>query len=401
MKRILLVTEVFPPLAGGSGRWLWELYRRLPLDRVVVAAGLHAEQEAFDRSQNLWVRRLPLRFPSWGLLGYRPLRDYHRTYRTLKAMIVEHAVETLHCGKCLPEGLLAWVLKVRLGLPYTCYVHGEELSIAAASRELRWWARRALRGARFLIANSHNTAGLLRTDWGLDPRRVRVLHPGVDTDYFRPADPSAAERGRLGWNGRRVVLTVGRLQRRKGQDMLIRALPVIRRVVPDVLYAVVGDGEDRPYLEGLARELGVGGQVQFLGNVPDGLSRTCYQQCDLFALPNRRVGADFEGFGMVLVEAQACGKPVLAGSSGGTAETMDVGRTGVVVNCDAPGPLAAAVDELLLSPERRSAMGSAARDWAVRQFDWDVLTRQASELFATVSPHATGPRPCPVTPLIR
>ena len=98
----------------------------------------------------------------------------------------------------------------------------------------------------------------------------------------------------------------------------------------------------------------------------------CYQQCDLFVLPNRQVGQDIEGFGMVLLEAQACGKPVIAGASGGTAETMQPGETGYVVPCDQPDELAAMVAELLLDPDRRTRMGEAARSWVVEQFDWDA-----------------------------
>ena len=147
-------------------------------------------------------------------------------------------------------------------------------------------------------------------------------------------------RARLGWGERRVVLTVGRLQKRKGHDMMIRALPAIRRAVPDVLYAIVGDGEERAALEQLAEQEGVRQSVQFLGEVDDETLVRCYQQCDLFALPNRQVGGDIEGFGMVLLEAQACGRPVLAGASGGTAETMRVPETGRVVPCDRPQELA-------------------------------------------------------------
>ena len=107
----------------------------------------------------------------------------------------------------------------------------------------------------------------------------------------------------------------------------------------------------------------------------------CYQQCDLFVLPNRQVGRDIEGFGMVLLEAQACGKPVIAGASGGTAETMQPGETGYVVCCDEQRKLAAIVAELLLDPDRRTRMGESARSWVVERFDWDVLGTEAADLF--------------------
>jgi phosphatidylinositol alpha-1,6-mannosyltransferase len=203
----------------------------------------------------------------------------------------------------------------------------------------------------------------------------------VDTERFRPAAPDPAVRARLGWTGRRVVLTVGRLQQRKGHDQMIRALRQVRQAVPDVLYSIVGAGEEEDRLRRLVAEEGAGDLVQFLGEPDDAVLITCYQQCDLFALPNRQVGQDIEGFGMVLLEAQACGKPVLAGASGGTGETMRVPETGRIVPCEGPHELASAVIALLADAELRARMGAAGRRWAVERFDWAALSRQARDLF--------------------
>jgi phosphatidylinositol alpha-1,6-mannosyltransferase len=186
-----------------------------------------------------------------------------------------------------------------------------------------------------------------------------------------------------------VILTVGRLQKRKGHDMLIRALPAIRAAVPDVLYAIVGDGEERAGLEALADEVGVRAHVQFRGEPGDDELVQCYQQCDLFVLPNREVNGDFEGFGMVLVEAQACGKPVIAGDSGGTAETLEIGATGLICDCTTPAPLAAAVTELLVHPDLLPRMGEAARKRAVERFDWLALANDARRILGV-----PGHEPC-------
>src|SRR5205807_7592768 len=122
--------------------------------------------------------------------------------------------------------------------------------------------------------------------------------------------------------------------------------------------------------------------VQFLGGANDETLRRCYQQCDVFALPNRQVGVDIEGFGMVLLEAQACGRPVVAGASGGTAETMRVPQTGRIVNCDGPQELARVLTELLRRPDLLERMGAAGRAWVVNRFDWAALVRQAECLFS-------------------
>jgi phosphatidylinositol alpha-1,6-mannosyltransferase len=208
-----------------------------------------------------------------------------------------------------------------------------------------------------------------------------VLHPGVDASVFVPAGRDETARARLGWTSRRVILTVGALQKRKGQDMMIRALPDIARRCPDVLYVVAGAGADESALRTLAKDLGVSDRIQFRGPIADSDLVESYQQCDLFALPNRQVGWDFEGFGIVLIEAQACGVPVIAGRSGGTGETMSPGVSGEIVACETPEPIAEAVTTLLDDPERRARMGRAGREWVCARYDWPVLTRQATTLF--------------------
>ncbi len=375
----LLLTEVFPPQVGGSGKWLFEVYRRMP-GRVVVAAGEHPGAGRFDAGHGLAMRRMALHFPEWGVLDRRAAGQYWRVLGLLMQIAREEQITSVHCGKVLHEGWLAWLLKQRLGLAYWIFVHGEELAIGQQSRQYAWMMRRVFGGAEGVIANSRNTAAILTGQWRLPALKVRVVHPGVAADYFVPAARDEGLREQMGWSGREVVLTVGRLQSRKGQDMLIRALPQIRERASNVLYSIVGDGEERARLEELARQCGVSECVQFLGEVGSERLLQCYQQCDLFALPNREVNGDFEGFGMVLVEAQACGRPVLAGDSGGTRETMQPGRTGVIVNCDSPQPLAAAVSGLLADRPRREAMGLAAREWALSQFDWPRLAEQVAKI---------------------
>src|SRR5438128_2097501 len=129
----LLVSEVFPPMRGGSGRWMWELYRRLPEGSVVIAAGQHADQYQFDATHQLPISRLPLTLPSWGLMSFRSASHYGRLARDLGHLIKRHQPDRLDCGKCLPEGLLAWMCKQWYGTPCLCFVHGEELTLARGS----------------------------------------------------------------------------------------------------------------------------------------------------------------------------------------------------------------------------------------------------------------------------
>ena len=379
-KSLLLISEVFPPRRGGSGRWFWELYRRLDDVDVTVVAGPSADSLDFDASSSLHIDRLASNPTSWGVVNHRSAVWHIAAARQVRRLIASRRPVAIHCGKVLPEGLVALLARALSGLPIWCFAHGEEFTLAETSRELSFLTRVVLRRIAMVVANSQNTRALLVERWGVPEERVVVLTPGVDTDRFVP-EPDPVIRERLGWTGRRVLLTVGALQKRKGQDMLIRALPAILRRCPDVLYAIAGEGWERPHLEALAAELSVSEAVRFMGTPDEAELLRLYQQCDVFALPNRQVGWDFEGFGIVLLEAQACARPVVTGTSGGTLETIIPNETGVAVSCEEPGPVAAACVTLLEDEKRRAAMGARGRAWVLERFDWAVLARAATAMF--------------------
>lgn len=379
--RTLLITDVFPPRTGGSGRWFHELYGRMPGSDYLIAAGESPNQKEHDDANPMNLRRLPLAIRNRGIRGIRSLREYLRPFRILLALVRSEQIGMVHCARCLPEGILGLGLRLFAGVPYACYAMGEELNSASLSREQTIWARIVLSRSKYVIACSINTAKILTESWNVSEDRICILHPGVDTSKFVPSPRDSTVRSELGWGDRPVILTVGRLQKRKGHDMMIAALVQIRRAHPEVLYAIVGDGEERSALARLVDREGLSDHVHFLGEVGDDQMIRCYQQCDLFALPNREVNRDIEGFGMVLVEAQACGKPVVAGASGGTAETMRQGTTGYVVPCDHPEMLADLVSALLADTNQLAIMGGAARSWALAEFDWSSLATQAQAMF--------------------
>lgn len=380
----LLLSEIFPPRHGGSGRWFFELYSRLPGEEYLIAVGQVTGDGAFDAEHRLRLTRLPLSSPSWGIRSITGLHFYWRVFRHVRRLVREHGITRVHCGRCLPEGVVGWMLWKIYRIPYLCFIHGEDIQTASLSREQALIVRQVLFNAHQLIANSCNTSQLLQNEWQVSAKKIAVVHPGMDAKRFVPTEPDADFITGMGWTDRKVLLTVGRLQRRKGQDMLIRALPQIREHHPDALYAIVGDGEERDSLQQLAIEHNVAEHVQFLGELDDAQMIQCYQQCTLFVLPNRTEGKDIEGFGMVLAEAQACGKPVLAGDSGGTRETMRVGESGEITDCTQAETLAAAVIKLLDEGQALAERGRIGRAHVCNELDWPVHVQRAEAVFRSL-----------------
>lgn len=380
-KRILVLTENFPPISGGSGRWFWELYSRLPKEHIFILANEHPEAAAFDASKDMNIIRMPLSCPEWGLKSLAGLSFYFNTVRALRRIVKQHRIDEIHCGRVIHEGVSAWLLSVFTGIPYICYVHGEDVETAATSREHDLMVKQVCKGAKYLICNSHNSASIVKRLGYAGDSKMHVLHPGVDATKFCPAPLDEAFRAKMGWTDKFVILTVGRLQKRKGQDKMIEAMPEIAKIHPNVLYVIVGHGDCLQDLQSSTQQLGLDDQVKFLTSLNDQDMIQCYQQCDLFILPNRTINSDIEGFGMVLVEAQSCAKPVIAGDSGGTKETMIIGATGLVIDCTEASSIAPAVVELISDSERMASMGVAGREHVLNTLDWQAHSLQAQRLF--------------------
>ncbi len=386
--KILLLSQILPPLIGGSGRYFWEIVRRMPRDRIVVMSDLVPGAVEFDATHLVPTIRMPMAFHETGTVSRRGLSNYVAIARRVRDECVRHNIEYLWCGRCVPEGWIGWMVNQLAGIPYFVSAHGEEVTIPESgstagvmtSRQHRWMARRVFANAAGVIANSENTRHIIRNSWNVPDERIHRVTPGVETDVFVPAPACETTRATLGWVNRTVLLTVGRLQKRKGHDLMIAALNRVREKIPNVLYAIVGDGPERERLTELVGKLKLNNHVRFYGECDFHSLVRAYQQSDLFVLPNRQIGAEIEGFGMVLLEAQSCGKPVIAGASGGTSETMGVFKTGFVVDCTNLTTLADATTMLLSDEALRQKMGLAAREWVIRNFEWSSRVNQVDGL---------------------
>jgi phosphatidylinositol alpha-1,6-mannosyltransferase len=368
VRRTLIVTNDFPPRQGGIQSFVHELALRLP--EVAVYASTYEGAAEFDAGQPFPVTRHPT-----GLLVPTPAAR-RRVVETMR----REGCTAVWFGAAAPLGLLAPALRAAGAQRCVASTHGHEVAWAMLPA-----ARQALRrigdGCDVVTYLGEYTRSRLAAV--LDSRTaLRQLTPGVDLETFHPGVDGSAVRARYGLTGRPVIVCVSRLVKRKGQDVLVRALPAIRSAVPDTALLLVGRGPYRDDLEALARRSGVAEHVVFTGGVPHDELPAHYAAGDVFAMPcrTRRGGMDVEGLGIVYLEASALGLPVLAGDSGGAPDAVLDGETGFVVDGRNVDEVAEWLATMLLDPAMRARLGAAGRAWVERDWRWDVLAEHLTEM---------------------
>ncbi len=395
MARTLLVTNDFPPRAGGIQNYLQALVDRLPAGEVAVYAPAWPGAAEFDAALPYPVHRHPTSL----------MLPLPAVARRAAALARAHEATTAWFGAAAPLALLGPGLRRAAGIRrVVASTHGHEVgwSMLPAARQV---LRRIGRDADAVTVVSRYTRGRIASAFG-PAAALEPLPPGVDAQLFRP-DPVARAtlRRRYGLGDAPVVTCVSRLVARKGQDQLVRALPLVRARVPGARLLLVGDGADAPRLRRLADAHGVAEHVVFTGAVAAADLPAHHAVGDVFALPcrTRGGGLDVEGLGIVLLEASASGLPVVAGDSGGAPETVQDGVTGHVVGGRDLPALVASLTGLLADPARARAMGAAGREWMLRDWALPALVRRLHGLLAgapasTPTADPTGSRPAEPVP---
>jgi phosphatidyl-myo-inositol dimannoside synthase len=377
----LLVTNDFPPKIGGIQSLLWEWWRRLPPDSFAVLTSPHAGAAEFDAAQPFRIERVP-----------EPVLLPHPVMvARVNALAAEIGADLVVLDPAVPLGLIGPSLR----LPYDVVLHGAEVTVPGRLPGSRQLLGRVLRRARHVVAAGGYPAAEAVRAAGR-PLPITVVPPGVDVERFRPLDDTAraAARTRLGLPvDADLVVGVSRLVPRKGFDVAIRAAARLAVDHPALVLAIAGAGRDRERLERIARE--TRSPVRFLGRVDHDDLPDLYACADVFAMlcRNRWAGLEQEGFGIVFAEAAAAGVAQIAGDSGGAAEAVADGDTGIVVRRpDDVDEVVVALRALLDDPDRRRRMGDAARVRAVTEFSYDVLAARLGRSLGVGEPSTGEPR---------
>lgn len=372
-RKHLLVTNDFPPKIGGIQSLLWEWWRRLPPESFAVLTSPYAGAAEFDAAQAYRIERTPEPVLLPHPIMVKRVNDLARSF----------GADLVVLDPALPLGLIG----PSLALPYDVVLHGAEVTVPGRLPLSKQTLGHVLRRARHVIAaGGYPAAEAVHAAGRALP--ITVVPPGVDAERFRPLDDAGrrAARERLGLPvDAELIVGISRLVPRKGFDTAIRAVARLAPTRPDLVLAIAGSGRDRDRLEALAAELHA--PVRFLGRVPHEDLPDLYACADLFAMlcRNRWGGLEQEGFGIVFAEAAAAGVPQVAGDSGGAAEAVADGETGIVVRRpEDVDEVVAAFRDLLDDPERRRSMGLASRQRAVTHFSYDVLAERLGRVLGAL-----------------
>ena len=373
----LFITNDFGPRAGGIETFVHGLIERLPRGSVVVYTSAQSDSEKFDAK---WLTDF----------GVEVIRDRSKillpTPRVIKAcqkLVKSRNLTRVAFGAAAPLGIMARAMRSAGAEKIVALTHGHEV----------WWAKvppfsfaikfmsQSIDAITYLgdYTRSEISKAISKNDVG----KLVQIAPGIDVDHFVPTDSSEL-RAQLGLADKAVIISVGRLVHRKGQDKLISALPAIRAAVPNVHLVLVGVGPHQKFLENLVAKLNVADCVTFIGRI--NYSELPKYICvgDIFAMPSRSrfFGLEVEGLGIVYLEASACGLPVVGGKSGGAPDAVLVGETGVVVDGTNSSEIAEACIDLLNNPELCALMGATGRAWIIENWRWEIWATKYAELLA-------------------
>jgi phosphatidylinositol alpha-1,6-mannosyltransferase len=366
---LLILTDNYPPQPGGIGTYAYELARNLKeegVEVIVLAPRGKGDREVDSREK----------FVTYRLVKERPFFELHALILLIYLALCGH-VDRICCMTLYPCGSVAVLVSLLFKVPYYVVAHGGEL--LESDESLSGWIKYrillgparglALRKASGFFVNSNYTKRILM-GLGVVEERITLIPCGTDPEKFQGMRNREKIARKYGLEGKKVLLTVARLESHKGQDTVISLMPELIKKIPNLVYVIVGTGRQEAVLKDMVRRLNLNGYVRFQGWVPEAELVELYNVCDVFVMISRELASEFEGFGVAFLEANACGRPVIGGKSGGISEAVVHGKTGLLVNPDDHQEIARAILRLLTEESFARSLGERGRQRVVRELNW-------------------------------
>ena len=375
--KILCITNDFGPRAGGIETFVMGLIERAPKGSIIVYTSTQGDTTSYDQG---WLQDF----------GVEVIRDRSkillptpRVIRNVKKVIARDAIKQVFFGAAAPLGVMAQGLRRHGVKNIVALTHGHEV----------WWAKLwPFSSAISFIGNNVDHLAYLgeftknEISKALSPNaksRLIKIAPGIDIDHFAPNSTSDQLRKDLGLAEKKVIVSVGRLVHRKGQDILIQSLPAVLAKHPSAHILMVGEGPYRKELTKLVKRLNLSEAVTFIGRIQYKELPRYICAGDIFAMPSRSrlAGLEVEGLGIVYLEASSCALPVIAGRSGGAPDAVEEGVTGFSVDGRSTSAVSTAIIKMLNDPAKAKAMGEAGRSWIIEKWRWEIWSKEFNSLF--------------------
>ncbi|MBI4812132.1 glycosyltransferase family 4 protein [Candidatus Falkowbacteria bacterium] len=370
--KTLLFTLEYPPFYGGVANYYGGLVKHWPEPRDILVLDNNGSKLINDK----------LPFLKW-------LPAVWRLWRVVKKEKIGHIL----VGHVLPLGTVVYIVLFCIKMPYSVILHGMDLTLALKSVRKRWLVKKILGGAQNIICGNSYTAEMARQVTSeMEKKKVAVVNPGVENRITHNAQLITLIKKKYNLDNKIVLLSVGRLVKRKGFDKVIESLPEVLKEAPNppagragLVYAIVGNGAEENNLKFKIKNLKLKNNVLIFNNANNNERDAWLDVCDIFIMPARDIAGDFEGFGIVYLEANLAGKPVIAGDSGGVRDAVADGINGILVNPESVEEIAAAIVKLAKDENLRKKLGEQGRERAVKEFNWEGQTRKIYELLISNS----------------
>ncbi|MFH1583394.1 MAG: glycosyltransferase family 4 protein [Candidatus Falkowbacteria bacterium] len=357
MKKFLLFTLEYPPFHGGVANYYGNLVKYWPKSDEISVLN--------NNDGRLINNKLPL-------LKWLP------AYFALAAKIKQKKIEHVLVGHILPLGTVALICSWFCKIKYSVILHGLDLSSAIKKTRKKWLAEKILKNAEKIICINSYVADLTKQFFPASANKIAIVNPGVENRITHNAQLATQIRNKYQLNDKIVLLSVGRLVKRKGFDKVIEALPETLRQASNLVYVILGNGAEFKNYELSIANYELKNKALIINNASDPERNSWYNLCDIFIMTSRNIDGDFEGFGIVYLEANLAGKPVIAGKAGGVEDAVINGLNSLLVDPEDTNQITSAIIKLAQNPELRKKLGEQGRERAIKEFNWP---KQANKIY--------------------
>ncbi|MBA3047575.1 glycosyltransferase family 4 protein [Patescibacteria group bacterium] len=379
--KTLLFTLEYPPFRGGVANYYGNIVKYWP-SLAKTSGGKLEPNNIFvlHNNDNKLIKNWL--YPKW-------LTAVWQVWKIIKKEKIDHIL----VGHIFPLGTVAYFISQITKTPYSVILHGMDFTFALRARRKRNITKRILKNAENIICGNSYTAGLVKKFIGDEyAGKIKVVNPGIEsritpqmlckTGQAHNAQRITQIKEKYNLDNKLVLLTVGRLVKRKGVDKVLESLPPVLKKKPNLIYVILGNG---PEIGNLKLEIGnwkLEKNVILITDADDESRNAWYKICDIFIMPARNIKGDFEGFGIVYLEANLAGKPVIAGNSGGARDAVENGVNGLLVNPEDINEISNAIIKLAQDENLRKKLGEQGRERSIREFSWE---KQAEKIYNCVT----------------